>query len=61
MQVEGGREEEAVGDMRVCRIEGRIVEHLEIDRSMGRPGGVIEALVHREGDLGLTVPGDGQL
>src|SRR3546814_1939503 len=37
-QVERGRQQEHVGDHAVGGIEGRIVQHLEIDRAMGCAG-----------------------
>ena len=40
VQVEGGRQQEAVADQAVRGIEGRVVQHLEIERAVRGAGGV---------------------
>jgi hypothetical protein len=68
MEVESGGQEKAVGHQRVGGIERRIVEHLEIDRSMRRAGCMVDlridvnrwcaspssAIARREGNSALT-------
>jgi hypothetical protein len=49
-QVEGGGEEEAVGDQAVAGVEGGVVHHLEIERAVGGAGGVEEPFAHLEAD-----------
>jgi hypothetical protein len=51
-QVEGGGQQEAVGSQAVAGIESGVVEHLEIERSVSRSGGVEEILPHLEADPG---------
>ena len=41
-QVEGGGEQEAVGDEAVAGVEGGVVHHLEIERAVGGAGGVVQ-------------------
>ena len=53
-QVEPGRQQKAVTDQAVGGIEGRIVQHFEIDGAMHRPGCVIDAFIDIEFDDGMA-------
>ena len=60
-QVEGGGEQEAVGDEAVAGVESGIVHHLEIERAVGGAGGVEELLANLEADPGEALLDDLQL
>ena len=51
MEVERGGQQEAVADQAVGRVEGRIVEHLEVECTMGSTRGVEALGLDREADL----------
>ena len=70
VEVESGRQQEAVADQAVRGIEGNVVQHLEIERAMRRSGGVEGGFIDLEADprgaragdfdFGFELPIDGR-
>ena len=55
VQVERGGEQETVGDETVGGVKSGVVEHLEIERAMGRGGGMKGLRI--DGEYDFAVPG----
>src|SRR4029453_2071869 len=49
-EVEGGGQQETVANQRIAGVEGRVVHHLEVERAMGRTGGMEGCRVDLEAD-----------
>ncbi len=49
MEVETRCQQEPVRRQRVCRVERRIIKHLEIDGPVRRAGGMKHIFINREG------------